>query len=33
MVRILTAIACTMGITFFLYGVVSGRPCGSTWCS
>ena len=26
MVRILTAIACTMGITFFLYGVVSGRP-------
>ena len=26
MVRILTVIACTMGITFFLYGVVSGRP-------
>ena len=26
LVRVLTAIACTMGIAFFLYGVVSGRP-------
>ena len=26
MIRILTTIACTMGFSFFLYGVMSGKP-------
>ena len=26
MIRILTTIACTMGFSFFLYGVISGKP-------
>jgi len=26
MIRILTTIACTMGVSFFLYGVMSGKP-------